>query len=108
MLSTMTINVLSNLCYEFLKRSVTFSKDKFISYVAKQNIIQDEDTISRIANKVAELGLNGEMSEKSIERKIESSESLVELLNKIPPTNTQNITQHNIHGDNIGRDKIIN
>lgn len=106
MLSTMTINVLSNTCYEFLKKSVTFSKDKFISYIVKQNIIQDEDIINRIADKVAELELNDEMSEKSIERKIESSESLVKLIGAIPPANNQNISQHNVYGDNIGRDKI--
>ncbi|KES14618.1 hypothetical protein GASC598B02_003530, partial [Gilliamella apicola SCGC AB-598-B02] len=59
--------------------------------------------------KLQELNLNDEMSEKAIEREINSSNEIKELLSKISAHNVDiNIQIHSGTGDNIIGNKIIN
>lgn len=105
---TILLGVISALCYDVLKNTGVFAKDKFIEYAIQQQPDYDESFISSVADELEELNLDDEMSEKAISKRIESKSTLVNLINTYQPKTSQNLVQNNIHGDNIAGDKIIN
>ena len=100
-----TTTILSGVIYDILKRGVFLTKDVLANNLKKWLI--DDATLEKLAIKLQELNLNDEMSEKAIEREINSSNQIKELLNKIS-THNIDIQIHSGTGDNIIGNKIIN
>lgn len=100
-----TTTILSGVIYDILKRGVFLTKDVLANNLKKWLI--DDATLEKLAIKLQELNLNDEMSEKAIEREINSSNQIKELLSKIS-THNIDIQIHAGTGDNIIGNKIIN
>lgn len=100
-----TTTILSGVIYDILKRGVFLTKDVLANNLKKWLI--DDATLEKLAIKLQELNLNDEMSEKAIEREINSSNQIKELLSKIS-THNIDIQIHSGTGDNIIGNKIIN
>ncbi|PXZ03713.1 hypothetical protein DKK70_15960 [Gilliamella apicola] len=102
-----TTTILSGVIYDILKRGVFLTKDVLANNLKKWLI--DDATLEKLAIKLQELNLNDEMSEKAIEREINSSNQIKELLSKISAHNVDiDIQIHSGTGDNIIGNKIIN
>lgn len=102
-----TTTILSGVIYDILKRGVFLTKDVLANNLKKWLI--DDATLEKLAIKLQELNLNDEMSEKAIEREINSSNGIKELLSKISAHNVDiDIQIHSGTGDNIIGNKIIN
>ena len=102
-----TTTILSGVIYDILKRGVFLTKDVLANNLKKWLI--DDTTLEKLTVKLQELNLNDEMSEKAIEREINSSNEIKELLSKISAHNVDiNIQIHSGTGDNIIGNKIIN
>lgn len=102
-----TTTILSGVIYDILKRGVFLTKDVLANNLKKWLI--DDATLEKLAIKLQELNLNDEMSEKAIEREINSSNQIKELLTKISAHNVDiDIQIHSGTGDNIIGNKIIN
>lgn len=99
--------ILSGFLYDMLKNRVAVSTEniklKLKSWAVSELVAP---TLSEEVNK---LNLNNEMSESAIEKRINQSPNLMELLATIKSAeNSATIIQnHSGSGDNIGRDKII-
>lgn len=97
--------ILSGVVYDMLKHKVSITttsiKEKLKDWIV------DEAVAPVLAEKIEELSLNDEMSEKAIERRLLDSSEIQQILSSIKPNNTTVITQnHSGIGDNVGRDKI--
>ena len=102
-----TTTILSGVIYDILKRGVFLTKDVLANNLKKW--LMDDTTLEKLTVKLQELNLNDEMSEKAIEREINSSNEIKELLSKISAHNVDiNIQIHSGTGDNIIGNKIIN
>ena len=102
-----TTTILSGVIYDILKRGVFLTKDVLANNLKKW--LMDDATLEKLTVKLQELNLNDEMSEKAIEREINSSNEIKELLSKISAHNVDiNIQIHSGTGDNIIGNKIIN
>ena len=102
-----TTTILSGVIYDILKRGVFLTKDVLANNLKKW--LMDDTTLEKLTVKLQELNLNDEMSEKAIEREINSSNEIKELLSKISAHNVDiDIQIHSGTGDNIIGNKIIN
>ena len=102
-----TTTILSGVIYDILKRGVFLTKDVLANNLKKW--LMDDATLEKLTVKLQELNLNDEMSEKAIEREINSSNGIKELLSKISAHNVDiDIQIHSGTGDNIIGNKIIN
>lgn len=102
-----TTTILSGVIYDILKRGVFLTKDVLANNLKKW--LMDDTTLEKLTVKLQELNLNDEMSEKAIEREINSSNGIKELLSKISAHNVDiDIQIHSGTGDNIIGNKIIN
>lgn len=102
-----TTTILSGVIYDIFKKGMSITKDVLANNLKKWLI--DDATLEKLAIKLQELNLNDEMSEKAIEREINSSNQIKELLSKISAHNVDiDIQIHSGTGDNIIGNKIIN
>jgi len=101
----MSAAVFSGVIYDVLKHQAKVTGQAIKTRL--KDWILDDDSAEKIANEINSMGINQDMSESAIERKIQDSERLSQLLKEIQPYNQTNINQvHNGIGDNIGRDKV--
>lgn len=105
-MDALVVSILSSAAYDLLKTSVTFTSEWVKDSL--KNWIIDDITAQEIANAANKLKLNDELSEKAIQKIIESDAQTINSLKNLKPSQqTINITQnHSGTGDNIGRDKI--
>lgn len=102
-----TTTILSGVIYDIFKKGMLITKDVLANNLKKW--LMDDDTLEKLTVKLQALNLNDEMSEKAIEREINSSNEIKELLSKISAHNVDiNIQIHSGTGDNIIGNKIIN
>jgi hypothetical protein len=104
----LTSTILSGLLYDGLKTSVVISA----SYVkdSLKNWLIDDKTAQIVANKVAQLGINSDLSESAIKCRIDSNPELMAVLSHIK-ANSQTVIHNSTHngtGDIIHGNKIIN
>lgn len=97
--------ILSGVVYDMLKHKVSITttsiKEKLKDWIV------DEAVAPVLAEKIEELSLNDEMSEKAIERRLLDSSEIQQILSSIKPNNTTVIRQnHSGIGDNVGGNKI--
>jgi 6-phosphogluconate dehydrogenase len=104
-MDALTISILSSAAYEILKTGVKFTTNS-IKEILK-NWILDDISAGTLAIELENLGLSDELSEKAIQRKIEQSHKITDLLQTMQSSpQIINITQnHSGTGDNVGRDK---
>lgn len=108
-LESVTLGMLSSLCYDVIKHSGHYAKDKFLSSFGKKYPAQNNEKLELLASEIEELRLNDEMSEKAILKKLEASQTIRELTAQIELKTQINISQHHSgKGDNIAGDKVIN
>ena len=103
-----TSAIASGVIYDMMKNGIAFTakniKDKFVGWMI------DESSATLIADELKKLNLNDDMSEKAIEKIVNSSLDIQSLFKEIKTDkNADTITQiHSGTGDNVGRDKITN
>jgi len=99
--------VLSGIAYDILKKGLSLSASNLKEKL--KDWAEVEIIVPRIAEELNKLALTDDMSEKAIERSINQSQSLLELLTTVKKPQVSNvIVQHHTgSGDNIGRNKII-
>ena len=103
MLDLMSAAVLSGVIYDVLKYQAKVTGQALKSRLKEW--VLDDDSADEIANGI---GINQDMSEAAIKRKIQNSDRLTQLMKEIQPSNQTNINQiHNGTGDNVGRDKVV-
>lgn len=103
----LTITILSGAIYDLFKCGLSITKNELASKL--KNWLIDDVTLEKITDKLQELNLNEDMSEKAIEKKIDSSKELKNLLGNISASASNVNTQiHLGTGDNIIGNKIIN
>lgn len=100
--------VLSGVLYDMLKHGVSLSSDAIKTKLKEWAI--DELVAPALSKEISKLNLNDELSESAIEKRINQTPQLVEVISSIKNAKAVTIiTQsHSGTGDNIGRDKIIN
>ena len=100
-----TAAILSGITYDILKSqaciTATSLKEKLKGWIV------DETIATKLESQLQTLELTTDMSESAIERKINESASILELLKEIKASNTTIIQHHSGKGDNVGRDKIV-
>ncbi|MES9902461.1 MAG: hypothetical protein ABW168_07235 [Sedimenticola sp.] len=101
-----TSAVLSGILYDMLKHGVVISagsvKEKLKDWVVGDIIAP------ALSDELNKLNLNDELSESAIEKRIDQSSNILELISKIKKVEnvTTIIQSHSGSGDNIGRDKV--
>jgi hypothetical protein len=100
--------ILSGIAYDIIKCGTMLTVDNLKERL--KNWLIDDAVLLTMSNELNKLELTDEMSEKSIERKINSSSELQTLLENIKPITESNviIQHHSGSGDNVGGNKIIN
>lgn len=107
-----TTGVIASTVYDVLKRGAQLSGDILKNRLS--NWIKDEVIADALATELAKLNINDELSELAINRRIESSQQLLTLLQEIntkaaitAPSAINTLTQtHNGNGDNVAGNKI--
>ena len=106
-----TTGVIASTVYDVLKRGAQLSGDILKSRLSSW--IKDEVIADALATELAKLNINDELSELAINRRIESSQQLLTLLQEIntkaatAPSAINTVTQtHNGNGDNVAGNKI--
>jgi len=102
----MTSAVLGGIVYDILKNNLTITSQLLQSRLTSW-VINDE-TVVNLATQLNRLDIDAEKSERSIQREIENSEDLSELVETIRRVQSTITQQHSGSGDNIAGDKIIN
>lgn len=102
---TISLSILANSIYDMLKHSINLSAPNLRSKMQKWVI--GEDTLKQLERELERLGLNSDMSELAIERRLEANGKIPNLIKQITPNKNVSINQINTFGDNIGRDKIV-
>ncbi len=102
----MTSAVLGGIVYDILKNRLTITSQSLQSRLTSW-VINDE-TVVNLATQLNRLDIDAEKSERSIQREIENSEDLSELVETIRRVQSTITQQHSGSGDNIAGDKIIN
>ncbi len=103
----LSATVLSGITYDILKNGLTLNveniKEKLKGWIGVESIAP------QLSTELKKLNLTEEMSEITIEKRINQSGILLELLSSIKRAGNKNIIiqHHTGGGDNIGRDKII-
>lgn len=106
MLDLMSAAVLSGVIYDVLKYQAKVTGQALKSRLKEW--VLDDDSADEIANEINGIGINQDLSEAAIKRKIQDSDRLAQLMKEIQPASQTNINQiHNGTGDNIGRDKVV-
>jgi hypothetical protein len=97
--------IVAGVLYDLLKHGFTLTAGSI-----KRNLkdwVLSDDSAQAISEEIVKLNLTEDMSEKVIQKKITSSEQLMELINTVKPATTTIIQTHNGTGDNIGGNKVI-
>lgn len=103
----MTGVVASGVLYDMIKHGLAISAENIKAKF--QGWIIDDTLAKQLEEGFSKLKLNNDMSESAIERKIDSSAAILELLSKVQPSVQTKITQtHYGTGDNVAGNKIIN
>ncbi|GKX60347.1 GapS6a family protein [Leminorella grimontii] len=100
----LTATILSGVIYDIFKYQVTITKDILAKKL--RNWLIDDITLENLTNKIKELDLNSELSEKAIEKRINTSDEIISLM-KTVSANKVIIQTHSGTGDNIGGNKNI-
>ena len=102
----MSSAILSGVLYDMIKLEVSITADNLKEKL--KGWVVDELIAPVISKELADLNLNDELSEKAIEKRINETPKLLDLLSSIrKETSVTTIVQnHSGTGDNIGRDKI--
>jgi len=102
----MSAAVLSGVIYDVFKYQAKVT-GQALKIRLKEWVI-DDNSAEEIAREINGIGIDQDMSEAAIKRKIQDSDRLAQLIKEIKPSNQTNINQiHNGTGDNIGRDKVV-
>ena len=106
MMKFLSSAIVSGIAYDFIKKGIDFTTEPLKKALAMW--VVDDETVCAIADRLKGLGLNEDMSEKAIEKKIAQSEELVSILNRVPRVRSVYIVNqsHTGSGDNIGHDKV--
>lgn len=106
MLDLMSAAVLSGVIYDVLKYQAKVTGQAL--KIRLKEWVVDDNSAEEIAREINGIGIDQDMSEAAIKRKIQDSDRLAQLIKEIKPSNQTNINQiHNGTGDNIGRDKVV-
>ncbi|QCP62355.1 hypothetical protein [Pantoea sp. SO10] len=101
-----TTAILARGIYDLLQSSLSYTKDTLKEKL--REFIVDEKKADEAAEKIEELNLNEDMSQKAIEKKINSDPELLDILKSIAKENNVNVNQYHFGtGDNVARDKIV-
>ncbi|MCC2606583.1 GapS6a family protein [Planctobacterium marinum] len=96
----LTAAVLSGIIYDGIKAGATLSGD-FLKTKLKNWLVSDEQ-ITEMLKRLKEAGINGDLGEHAIERKINQSEDLLNLLRSIPASTTEiKVSQSSEIGNNV-------
>jgi len=103
----MTSAILSGFLYDMLKHGVSITADSVKEKL--KDWILDDSIAPAFSKELADLNLNDELSESAIEKRINQTPKLLDLLSSIKKEGsvTTIIQNHSGTGDNIGRDKNI-
>jgi len=93
--------VLSGFIYDKLQQGATSTKE-YLKEKLKDWII-DDATVHQLATQIDDIGLDEDMSPRKIEKELNASPDILELLKTITPSQTTSITNHqeNIYGNNV-------
>lgn len=106
-MEAITTAILARGIYDLLQAGISFSKNAIKEKL--KNLILDDDIVNSLSSKIESMSLDDEMSHKAIERRLNESPEVCELLKSIPAQSVVNINQqHSGSGDNVGGNKIIN
>jgi hypothetical protein len=92
--------ILANAAYQILINSLKVTANSLKGKLS--DWIIPSETLQSIETHIERLGIDGDMSESAIERKLSSSTEIINLLKTIQPINSTTIIQTNVHGTNIG------
>lgn len=101
--------ILSGVVYDMVKNYVNMTVENVQQRLNTWAI--DTVTAQKLVDKIKDIPAIEAHSEFALAEKFEQDASFIELLKTIKPAQSMkqvHITQTNIHGDNIGRDKIVN
>ncbi len=101
------LSIMANITCSIFSKSGTFFKDKFVSMMKDQLKTDDNSTLQLIAIEVEKLALNDEMNEKAISRRIEESNNIQQLVEKLNYNQNSVIQNHSGDGDNVAGNKNI-
>ena len=105
-LESITTAILASTLYDMLKHSVVLSSANLKQHL-KTWALDDVRSLA-LEQQITKLELNDDMSESAIEKRVEGSFELIDIMKNITPNNTTtNIQLHSGSGDNVAGDKII-
>lgn len=103
----LTATVLSGIVYDMLKNGIGLSVSNLNGRLKEWMV--DEIVSPALSEELNRLNLTDEMSEKTLEKEMMSSPTLIELLGKVKRREGNVIIQsHSGSGDNIGGNKVVN
>ncbi|ODN41179.1 GapS6a family protein [Piscirickettsia litoralis] len=99
-----TTTILSGCIYDLFKKSLEIGKEK-LKQSLKEYVLTDE-IATQLSNELNKLDLNSDMSELAIDKKLKSSQDIINMLSSIPRQNvTHTVNQaHYGIGNNINGD----
>lgn len=108
-----TTGIIASSAYDLLKRGLTLSAERIKNCLGQW--IKDDVVAEAVAEELAKLGINDEMSEVAIARRLEKSPEVTGLIHDInakvavvAPSTITNVTQtHSGTGDNVAGNKIV-
>lgn len=109
-MDVITTAIVANAAYDIVKQGLLLSTAKIKEKLSKWAI---SDSLAEVvASELAKLEINDEVSEKFIERQLNQSQKMIEIIatiNTSTPKSSTTINQiHSGNGDNIGRDRTNN
>lgn len=106
-MEAITTAILARGIYDLLQAGISFSKNTIKEKL--KNLILDDEIVNSLSSKIESMQFDDEMSSKAIERRLNESPEINELLKSIPAQSVVNINQqHSGSGDNVGGNKIVN
>ncbi len=103
----LTATVLSGVVYDMLKNGIGLSVSNLNGRLKEWMV--DEIVSPALSEELNRLNLTDEMSEKTLEKEMMRSPTLIELLGKVKRREGNVIIQsHSGSGDNIGGNKVVN
>jgi len=113
-LDFITTTVIASTVYDVLKTGAKLSAGVLKDRLGKW--LRDDVIAEAVSAELSKLDINEDLSEKAIEKRIDQSQGLGALIDKInanvsvvAPATVTNLTQtHSGSGDNVGGNKIVN
>ena len=106
-MSALTTAILARGIYDIFSTGLSYTKEGIKKKLTE--FITSDQHVEILADKLEKLSVNEDMSQKAIEKVLNTQPDIVEILQNIPEGSTTTINQaHFGTGDNVGGNKIVN